>query len=174
VGYHTLTVGDTGDAGPPPDEPLLWSSEPLPVQLPGRTLLPSTTPFDRLRTSLRAGQQSGWVLQAQVLDEWDAVQVAANPDPWMAYFDTDALADPLVLRPRRRGDRFRPQGMGGHSVKLSALIINLKIPRAWRDRVPLLTAGDEIAWVCGRRVGEGATVGPETRRVARLWFERAS
>ncbi|MBE9506642.1 MAG: tRNA lysidine(34) synthetase TilS [Chloroflexi bacterium] len=158
VGYHTLTVGDTGDAGPPPDEPLLWSSEPLPVQLPGRTLL----------------QQSGWVLQAQVLDEWDAVQVAANPDPWMAYFDADALADPLVLRPRRRGDRFRPQGMGGHSVKLSAFMINLKIPRAWRDLVPLLTAGDEIAWVCGRRVGEGVTVGPETRRVARLRFERAS
>ena len=160
VGYDTLTVGDAGDAGLPPDEPLLWSVEPIPVQVPGTTLL-------------RAGPQSEWVLQAEVLQEWDTAQMAANPDPWIAHFDADALADPLVLRPRRRGDRFRPQGMQGHGVKLSAFMINLKIPRAWRDRVPLLVTGDEIVWVCGRRIGEGVTVGPGTRRVARLWFERA-
>ena len=156
VGYGTLTVGDAGDAGPPPDEPLLWSAEPLPVHLPGTTSLP----------------RSEWTLQAEMLEEWNAAQIAANPDPWTAYFDADALATPLVLRPRHRGDRFRPQGMGGHSVKLSAFLINLKIPRAWRDHVPLLAAGDEIVWVCGRRLGEGVTVGPETRRVAHLRFER--
>jgi len=158
VGYDTLTVGDAGDVGPLPDEPLLWSADPLPVQLPGTTVLP----------------QSEWVLQAEMLEEWDAARIAANPDPWTAYFDADALAAPLVLRSRRRGDRFRPQGMGGHSVKLSALMINLKIPRAWRDHVPLLVAGDEIVWVCGRRIGEEVTVGPGTRRVARLRFERVS
>ena len=157
LGYDTLTVGDAGDAGPPPDEPLLWSAEPLPVQVPGTTPLP----------------RSEWVLQADLLDEWDAGQIAANPDPWTAYLNLDALAGPLALRPRRRGDRFRPQGMEGHRVKLSAFLINLKIPRAWRDRVPLLAAGDEIVWVCGRRACEGATVGPATQRVARLRFERA-
>jgi len=114
------------------------------------------------------------VLQTEVLEEWDTAQIAANPDPWTAYFDADALAAPLVLRPRRRGDRFRPQGMGGHSVKLSAFLINLKMPRAWRDYVPLLVAGDEIAWVCGRRLEERVIIGPGTQRVARLWFERTS
>ncbi len=114
-----------------------------------------------------------WVLRAEVMEEWDVAQIAAITDPWMAYLNADMLADPLVLRPRRRGERFRPQGMGGHSVKLSALMVNLKIPRAWRDRVPLLAAGDEVMWMCGRRIGERATVGPESRQVARLWFERA-
>ena len=156
VGYDTLTVGDAGDAGPPPAEPLLWSTEPLPVHLPGVTVLP----------------QSEWALQAEMLDEWSVAQIAANPDPWTAYFDADALAGPLALRPRCRGDRFRPQGMGGHSLKLSALLINLKIPRVWRDHVPLLVAGDEIVWVCGRRLGAKVAVGPGTRRVARLRFER--
>jgi len=156
VGYDTLTVGDEGDAGAPPDEPLLWSAEPLPVQVPGTTPLP----------------RSKWMLQVEMLEEWDTRQIATNPNPWTAYFDADALADPLRLRSRRRGDRFRPQGMGGHSVKLSAFLINLKVPGAWRDYVPLLVAGDEIVWVCGRRIGEGITVGPETRRVARLWFAR--
>jgi tRNA(Ile)-lysidine synthase len=158
VGYDTLTIGGAGDAGPPPDEPLLWHAEPLPVQVPGATPLP----------------HSEWMLQAQVLEEWDAHQIAANPDPWAAYFDLDALPGALVLRARRQGERFHPQGMAGHRVKLSAFLINLKVPRAWRDNVPLLAAGDEVVWVCGRRIGEGVTVGPETRRVARLWFARTT
>jgi tRNA(Ile)-lysidine synthase len=126
------------------------------VQVPGTTPLP----------------RSKWALQAEVLGEWDAHRIGANPDPWTAYFDPDELTGPLVLRPRRRGDRFRPQGMGGHRVKLSAFMVNLKIPRAWRPHVPLLVTGDDIVWVCGRRVGEGVAVGPETQRVARLWFAR--
>ena len=156
VDYDTLTVGNVGDIGPLPDEPLLWSEEPLLVQMPGTARLP----------------QSKWVLRARDLDEWDAAQIAANTDPWTAYFDADVLVGPLVLRSRRRGDRFRPQGMGGGSTKLSAFMINLKIPRAYRDRVPLLVAGEEIVWVCGRRIGEGFAIGPETQRVARLRFEQ--
>ena len=156
VGYDTLTVGDAGSAAPPPDEPLLWGSDPIPVQVPGTTPLPD----------------SEWTLRATVLHEWDAGRVAANRDPWTAYFDLNALAGMLVLRPRRQGDRFRPQGMGGQRAKVSAFMTNVKIPLAWRDRVPLLVADDEVIWVCGRRLGEGVTVGAETQRVARLWFER--
>ncbi|MFQ6101562.1 MAG: tRNA lysidine(34) synthetase TilS [Anaerolineae bacterium] len=174
VGYDTLTMGDAGDAGPPPDEPLLWSAEPLPVRVPGTTPLPSAEFTLSAVEGPGAGPPSEWVLQAEILERWDAAQIAATPDPWTAYCDADALTGPLVLRTRRRGDRFRPQGMGGHSVKLSAFMINLKIPRAWRDHVPLLAAGDEIVWVCGRRIEEGVTVGSLTQRVARLWFERAS
>jgi tRNA(Ile)-lysidine synthase len=159
VGHDTLAVGDAGDTGPPPDEPLLWSAEPLPVQMPGATPLP----------------KSEWTLQVETRrkEQWDAAQIEANPDPWTAYLDADALVDPLVLRTRRRGERFRPQGMEGHRVKVSAFMTNLKLPQAWRDHVPLLVAGDEIAWVCGRRIGEKFTVGGETRRVARLQFIRA-
>jgi len=157
VGYDTLTVGDAGGSAPPPDEPLLWGTDPIPVQVPGAMPLPD----------------SEWMLRAQVLHEWDAGHVAANTDPWTAYFDLNALAGTLVLRPRRQGDRFRPQGMGGHRAKVSAFMTNVKIPLAWRDRVPLLVADGEVIWVCGRRIGDGVTIGPETRRVARLWFERA-
>jgi tRNA(Ile)-lysidine synthase len=158
VGYETLTIDDASSAAPPPDEPLLWSAEPLPVQAPGTTPLPD----------------SEWVLQARMMEEWDLTRITTNPDPWTAYLDADALAEPLVLRPRRQGERFWPQGMEGHSVKLNAFLINLKIPSAWRDHVPLLVAGGEIAWVCGRRIGERATVEPRTQRVMQLRFERAS
>jgi tRNA(Ile)-lysidine synthase len=64
--------------------------------------------------------------------------------------------------------------MGQHSVKLSAFMINRKIPRAWRDYVPLLVANREIIWVCGYREGASAATGPNTREVAQLRFFRAS
>jgi len=157
VGYETLRMGDAGETAPPPDEPLLWRTMPLPVSVPGSTPLP----------------ESEWALQADILTDWDMDQIVANPDPWTAYCDVDALTAPLTLRPRRRGDRFHPQGMGGHSVKLSTLMINLKIPNAWRAHVPLLAADDQIVWVCGRRLGEEVVIKSETKRVARLRFERA-
>jgi tRNA(Ile)-lysidine synthase len=156
VGYDTLTVGDAGDATSPPvlDEPLLWHNEPLAVRVPGTTPLP----------------QSEWALQATTPEEWDLRQVATNPDAWTAYLDAEQLGGPLSLRTRRPGDRFYPQGMAGHSVKLSAFMINLKVPRAQRDHIPLLVAGDEIVWVCGRRVGERARVRSGTRQVIKLQF----
>jgi tRNA(Ile)-lysidine synthase len=157
VGYDVLTIGDAGDTGPPPDEPLLWGAEPLAVPVPGAVELPD----------------SAWVLRAEALETWDEEEIAANPDPWTAYVDADALVDPLVLRPRRRGDRFCPQGMEGHSIKVSAFMVNRKVPSAWRDRVPLLVAGGKIVWMCGRRVAERTTVGPDTRQVVRLWFEHS-
>ena len=158
VGYDTLTVSDSGDAipSPLPDEPLLWRAEPLAVRVPGITPLPG----------------SDWALHATMEEEWDLAIIAANPDAWTAYLDAEQLGGPLWLRSRRPGDRFRPQGMAGHGGKLSAFMINLKIPRAQRDHVPLLVAGDKIVWVCGRRIGEGATVRPETRRVIKLQFSR--
>jgi len=160
VGYDTLTIGDSDDAVPPLplNEPLLWSDESLLVQMPGETPLPG----------------SNWALQAEILEKWDPDGIVANPDPWTAYFDADRITRPLLLRSRRPGDRLRPQGMEGHSVKLSAFMINLKIPRTWRDHVPLLVAGGRIVWVCGQRVAEGITVGAGTKRIVRLWFARAS
>jgi tRNA(Ile)-lysidine synthase len=161
VGYDTLIVCDA-DASPlfisaGKREPLLWSTEPLAVQVPGITLLP----------------QSDWILQAEILKEWGSSQIATNVNPWTAYLDADKLitSAPLMLRARHLGDRFHPQGMEGHGVKLSAFMINLKIPRAWRDHIPLLVAGHQVMWVCGRRVGEQVTVGPGTKQVVRLRFD---
>jgi len=54
----------------------------------------------------------------------------------------------LRLRTRRNGDRFRPKGMGGHSRKLKDWMIDRKIPRQIRDRIPLLTVDSEIVVIC--------------------------
>lgn len=159
VGYDTLTVSDREET-PQPQEgmPLLWGDEPVPVQVPGRTALPG----------------SRWALEATVLSTWDMAQIASNADPWTAYLDAEAIAGPLALRRRRPGDRFRPQGMEGHSVKLSAFLINLKEPRFLRDHLPLLVDEEKIVWVCGRRIAEEVAVRPQTRNVVLLQFIRSS
>ena len=114
-----------------------------------------------------------WSCRAELLDEWSAAEVAGNKDRWVAYLDAAALGTGLRLRARRPGDRFRPQGLGGHAPRLTDWMINAKIPRRYRDRLPLLvTAEGEILWVCGWRVAESGLVGAATKRVARFEFRQ--
>jgi tRNA(Ile)-lysidine synthetase-like protein len=53
----------------------------------------------------------------------------------------------LELRTPRRGDRFKPHGMAGHSQKLSDTLVNMKVPAEWRSQAPLLVVGSEPAWL---------------------------
>jgi tRNA(Ile)-lysidine synthase len=79
-------------------------------------------------------------------------------------FDADALDWPLVLRARRPGDRMRPRG-GRGSRKLSDLLIDAKVPRADRDRLPVLaTAGDVVLFVPGLRPADVARPSSATSR----------
>jgi len=158
VGYDTLTLGEAGAAGPPPDEPLLWSDRPLTVAVPGILSLP----------------ESDWHLEVDVLESWDMGEVVAPDHPWTAHLDADSVAQPVLLRTRQAGDRFRPHGMHGHTVKLSDLMVNLKIPEVWRDHVPALVAGGDVVWLCGHRIAHSVVVGPHTQCVARFRFRRVS
>jgi len=81
--------------------------------------------------------------------------------------DRDALAGPLEVRPWRAGDRMRPLGLGG-SRSLQDLFTDRKVPRARRDRLPVVVSGGEIAWVPGVATGERFRVGEGTRQRARL------
>lgn len=156
VGYDTLDVEDADTFPLLPDYPVLRSGEPIAVCLPGLTALPD----------------SEWALQAEVLERWDMEIIESNTDPWTAYLDIDRLEMPLILRVRQPGDYFCPHGMEGHRVKLSAFFINRKVPRAWREHLPLLVAGDKIVWVCGYRLADHAAVTPLTKHVARFRFVR--
>ena len=81
---------------------------------------------------------------------------------FQAVFDLDRLQPPLTLRQRRDGDRFQPFGMQGRK-KLKDLLIDAKIPRQERGRVPVLMNGDEIIWVVGYRTSEPFKVRTETK-----------
>ncbi len=158
VGYDRLTVADAEAVEPLPDWPLLLpGGEPLPVSVPGLTLLPG----------------ADWALQAELLGPDDLPEGwQANADPWRAFLDADAVGQTPWLRTRHPGDRFQPQGLGGHTVKLADFLTNQKVPRAARDRLPLLVGEGGIGWVCGQRPDHRACVREKTERVLFVRFIR--
>ena len=84
--------------------------------------------------------------------------------------DAGVVGAGLSVRPRRRGDRFQPLGLGGHSKSLQDFFVDAHVPRSARTRTPLVVAPGGVAWVVGWRVAEWARVTPETERVLRLEF----
>jgi tRNA(Ile)-lysidine synthase len=150
VGYDRLRVGPVEGQPPPPDWPLLWADEPIRVSVPGRVALPDTD--WGFEISVYDGPRAG--------EAWEALLA----DAWRAPLDAGALGEAVTLRRRRPGDRFRPQGLGG-SQKVSAFMINAKVPAVWRDHIPLLVASETVAWVCGWRVDERFAVSDDKRVV---------
>jgi tRNA(Ile)-lysidine synthase len=84
-------------------------------------------------------------------------------------FDADALGARLDVRPWRAGDRMRPLGLGGTRT-LQDLFTDRKVPRERRAEMPVVVAGDDIAWVPGVATGERFAATPATtRRVELRW-----
>ena len=157
LAYDSFTIADEGHAESLPDWPLLEPGTRITINAPGILALPN----------------SDWALATDIVTVEGTTQVVTtNPDPWMAYLDTNVCSSPLTLRTRLPGDRIAPQGLGGHTMKLNELMINTKTPRAARDRMPLLVCGERIVWACGLRIDEHARVTPATRHVLHLRFVR--
>ena len=120
------------------------------LKIPGATALP------------------GWRVMADIIDR---KQVSDDGDSYTARFDLDRTGDKLTVRPRRPGDRFQPLGMS-QPKKLNEFMIDRKIPRAWRRRVPIVCSPEQIIWVAGWHIDERVKITEGTRQVLRLEFIR--
>lgn len=88
------------------------------------------------------------------------------------WFDAAAVGKRCTLRYWRAGDRFQPIGMK-QAVKLQDIFVNQKVPRSRRHELLLATtAGGEIFWVEGLRIGERFKVTPRTRETLRWSWQR--
>jgi tRNA(Ile)-lysidine synthase len=156
IGYRDLRVAgkprDPGENGG--DAP--WIAGLLPLNAPG------VTPLER-----------DWqVIVRMVEDRLAPFRGGGSERRWEAWLDAEAVGAHLVLRPRRPGDRFHPQGMGGHSVKLSEFMINEKVLRSARAGWPVLEGANGVAWVCGLRLDERAVVKEAGRAAWHVRFVR--
>ena len=71
-----------------------------------------------------------------------------TPNRWMAIVPKDRLGAGVVVRNRRAGDRLRVSDVGHR--KLQDLLVDRKVPRDMRDRVPIVTdQTGRIVWVAG-------------------------
>jgi tRNA(Ile)-lysidine synthase len=115
----------------------------------------------------------GWRVEVDALGRADLpADWEYNADPWTAYLDAEAAGAALTLRPRLPGDRFRPLGLGGHTVRVNEFMINEHLPATERPDWPLLVGACGILWVCGYRVDDAAAVKPSTQHIWRVRFRR--
>jgi tRNA(Ile)-lysidine synthase len=110
----------------------------------------------------------GWRVRSRILKRRPE---ESGEEKVKACFDLDVVGRKLTVRARRRGDRFQPLGMESPK-KLQDFMVDAKIPRAWRDNVPLVCSPQHILWVVGWRIDHRARVTPSTKRVLCLEFER--
>jgi tRNA(Ile)-lysidine synthase len=106
-------------------------------------------------------------LRASVLRRDEAPGNLKRPGGERAYLDADLLPGPLLIRPRRPGDRFVPLG-GPGTRKVKSFLIDRKVPVDERGRIPLVLSGARIAWVVGHAIDDRFKVTPRTRRVLML------
>ena len=153
IGYDEAHIGSgasvTGALSPLP--PICGEH---PIAVPGETRIP------------------GWRITASVSDVPDACGAIADADGFSETLDLDSVGAALHLRGRRPGDRFQPLGMA-HSKKLQDFMVDERIPRRWRDGVPLLVSRNGIACVVGWRIAHWARVTDATKRRLHLRFRRA-
>ena len=124
--------------------PALPSDYELALPVPGELALPG-----------------GQVLLASLQDE------LLGESARVAEFARQELAGLLRVRSWRPGDGFAPEGMVGHK-RLKAFFADEKVELEERNRTPLLTCGDEILWVIGRRRSRHAVAGCGSGQILRL------
>ncbi len=143
VDYGRCTISD--GQFPPPFPPIRGETA---LAVPGETAMP------------------GWKVLASIKEPGGAL---SGEDRWTASLDLDRVEDCLLVRARRDGDRFRPLGMI-REKRLQDFFVDAKVPRSWRDRVPLVVTRAQIVWVAGWRIDDRVRVTENTRKVLRLTF----
>jgi tRNA(Ile)-lysidine synthase len=105
--------------------------------------------------------------------KFEASTIAAAGAPMpdslsVATFDAAKIAETgLVARSFIKGDKMRPVGMRG-TRKVQDIFVDRKLPRARRERFPVVTVGDTIAWLPGLARAQCALVGNSTETVLRV------
>ncbi|MDP2952150.1 MAG: tRNA lysidine(34) synthetase TilS [Chloroflexota bacterium] len=146
--YEAFFLGPAGSL-PLPLPPLEGAH---PLKVPGETMLPGW----RVKATLGAPTPGG-----------------PRGEGWKADLDAAVAGASVVVRPRRPGDLFHPLGME-QPKKLQDFMVDAKISRAWRDRVPLVCSPQHILWVAGWRIDHRARVTDATREVLTLEFQKVS
>ncbi|MFH0846663.1 MAG: tRNA lysidine(34) synthetase TilS [Chloroflexota bacterium] len=121
----------------------------IPIKIPGITLIP------------------GWSIEAELMSRDQANIKRAE---FTAYLDADRAGNKLLVRSRKRGDRFQPLGMA-ETKKVGEFMIDAKVPRRVRKSVPIVANPTQIVWLVGLRIDERVKVSEETKRVLKLKFE---
>lgn len=83
------------------------------------------------------------------------------------YVNGDALKG-AVIRTRKNGDKIL--SFGGGTKKLKDVLINAKIERAEREKMPIIAVENEVLWAIGAALSEKLRVTNETKNILKLSY----
>ncbi|HEX79478.1 MAG TPA: tRNA lysidine(34) synthetase TilS [Dehalococcoidia bacterium] len=116
----------------------------------------------------------GWLVKAEVIGREEITEKGRG---FVALIDLDETGGRLSVRHRKTGDRFQPLGLSAEK-KLNEFMIDARIPRTWRERIPVVCASGrtvdtpgQIIWLVGYRIDERVKITEKTKRVLRLEFK---
>ena len=87
------------------------------------------------------------------------------------WFDYDKIIGCLTLRNRRGGDYLSlRRGEALQHKKVKDYMITEKIPKMYREQIPLLAEEDHVLWLVGYRISEYYKVDENTRKILQVRF----
>ena len=159
-GYDEIVIASTAKQShllPCPFPPLPGE---FPLKVPGKTVF------------------TGWKVIASIVGErLDSSSLRGFPSTGegtcqsnlVADFDLHEAGTEIFVRQRRPGDRFQPLGMN-MPKKLYEFMVDAKIPRSWRDCIPIVYSPQQIIWVVGWRIDDRVKVTEAGEEILRLEF----
>ena len=162
-GYDELVIASEARQSQLPPCPFPPLPGKFPLKVPSKTIFP------------------GWKVVASIVRE-RAVSASSRgalstskrtgQSNFVAYFDLHKIGTKLFVRQRRPGDRFQPLGMS-MPKKLYEFMVDAKIPRSWRDHIPIVCSPRQIIWAVGWRIDGRVKTTKASKKILRLEFIRS-
>ena len=138
-----------GAAEPPGAEELSGAIE---LAVPGKTALPGF----------------GMEIESCFVEDFSVGYARDIPQKsYTKWMDYDIIKHGLSVRTRRSGD-YLTVDAAGRRQKLKSYLINEKIPRDMRDRLPLIADGHHIVWIPGYRMSSAYQLTDRTKKVLEI------
>jgi tRNA(Ile)-lysidine synthase len=162
-GYDELVISSSARQSQFPPCPFPPLPDELHLKVPGKTAF------------------SGWNMLASIVREHvgsgtsggaKSTREKTHQRGLVAHFDLQKTGTNLCVRRSRTGDRFQPLGMD-MSKKLHEFMVDAKIPRAWRGRIPIICSPQYIIWVVGWRIDDRVKLTHASKEILRLEFIRS-
>lgn len=109
----------------------------------------------------------GTTVETRVLykDEMDEIQ----EKPFTKYFEYDIMTEVPCIRTRDIGDYIVINGNGNRQT-IKKYYVNNKVSEQLRDRIPLVTIGEEVIWIVGYRRSSNYVTDQNTNRVLEITY----
>lgn len=112
-------------------------------------------------------ENDGEILKMSIFSREKGTEIPKNQ--YTKWFDYDKIRGTLSVRNRQEGDYLVLPGGGKKTI--ARYMIDEKIPRHQRDRIPVLAEGSHVLWVVGYRISEYYKITDNTETILQTVYD---